>query len=122
MIVKRCEWISTDAQEAELTIGDDDVECMAFSHPCYMRVGDCLREPLFAISIRDVTRAELSSQLFIRRQNNGFVHEIMAEVVDIKRRLVVVDPISIELDDVLPGDIRVGDVIQFSCGRLDVIS
>jgi hypothetical protein len=122
MIVKRCEWISKGAQEAILTIGDDDLECVAFSHPCNIQVGDHLREPLLAISIRGVTKEQLKAQLVMRRLGNSFAHEILAEVVDLKKRLVAVGPIVIEMDDVLPGDISVGDLIQFSCGRLDVIS
>ncbi|QJI32247.1 hypothetical protein HKK55_27310 [Pseudomonas sp. ADAK18] len=122
MIVKRCEWISKDAQEAMLTIGDENFECVAFSHPCSMQVGDRLREPLLAISIRGATKAELNAQPVMQRLGESFAHEFLAEVIDLKERLVVVGSVVVELDDVLPGEISVGDLIRFSCGRLDVIS
>lgn len=122
MIVKRCEWISRDAQEAMLTIGDENFECIAFSHPCSMQVGRRLREPLLAISIRGVTKEALNTQPVMQRLGESFAHEFVAEVVNLKERLVLVGSVVIELDDVLPGDISVGDFIRFSCGRLDVIS
>lgn len=122
MIVKRCEWISKDAQEAMLTIGDENFECVAFSHPCSIQVGDRLREPLLAISIRGVTKAELNARPVMQRLGGSFAHEFLAEVIDLKERLVVVGSVVVELDDVLPGEISVGDLIRFSCGRLDVIS
>lgn len=121
MIVKWCEWISKDAQEALLTISGDNVECVAFSHPCNIQVGDSLHEPLLAISIKGVVK-EYSGAQFMRRLDDGFSHEILAKVVDLKQRLVVAGSIAIELDDVLSKDIDVGDCIRFFCGRLDVIS
>lgn len=122
MIVKRREWISKDAQEAMLVIGDESFECVAFSHPCSMQVGDHLNEPLLAISIRRVIKEKLNTQPMMQRLGESFAHEILAEVVDVKSRLVVVGSVVVELDGVLPGDIGVGDFIRFSCGRLDVIS
>ncbi|MGX4728571.1 hypothetical protein [Pseudomonas corrugata] len=105
MIVKWREWISKGAQEAILTIGDGGLECVAFSHPCKLQEGECLREPLLAISIKGIAKEQLKTRLVMRHIGNSFAHEVLAEVVDVKRRLVVVGSIFIELDDVLPGDI-----------------
>ncbi|PBP35505.1 hypothetical protein [Pseudomonas syringae] len=122
MFVKQCEWISKDALEAMLTIGDAETQCVAFCHPCHMNVGDMLLEPVLAISIKNVAKMESGSQPYVLRIDDGLVHEILAEVVSVEKSLVVAGEITIELDDVLPGDINVGDMISFSCGRLDVIS
>ncbi|WP_236249339.1 hypothetical protein [Pseudomonas cichorii] len=85
-------------------------------------MGDHLLEPLLAISIGNVTLESSSSEFFIRRIGNGFGHEVLGRVVNLERRLVRVGPIIVELDDVLPGGISFGDMVGFSCGRLDVIS
>ncbi|WP_080271517.1 hypothetical protein [Pseudomonas syringae] len=122
MFVKQCEWISKDALEAMLIIGDAETQCVAFCHPCDMNVGDMLLEPVLAISIKNVSKMGAGSQPYVLRIDDGFVHEILAEVVSVEKSLVVAGEITIELDDVLPGGINVGDMISFSCGRLDVIS
>ncbi|KPW05796.1 Uncharacterized protein ALO42_05063 [Pseudomonas syringae pv. atrofaciens] len=81
-----------------------------------------LLEPVLAISIKNVAKMAACSQPYVLRIDDGFVYEILAEVASVEKSLVVAGEITIELDDVLPGDINVGDMISFSCGRLDVIS
>lgn len=122
MIIKKREWLSESAQEAILYVGDDCFECAAFSQPCNLNAGDSLVEPLLAISIRGVVKAQEYVQLAIHRQGESFVHNIVAMVTNPKARIVAVGPIEIELDGPLPGDISLEDVIQFSCGRLDAIT
>lgn len=122
MFVKQCEWISKDALEAMLTIGDAETQCVAFCHPYHMNVGDMLLEPVLAISIKNVAKMAAGSQPYVLRIDDGFVHEILAEVASVEKSLVIVGQLTIELDDVLPGDIDLGDMISFSCERLDVIS
>jgi len=122
MFVRQCEWIAKDALEAMLVIGDPEIQCVAFSHPCYMNVGDTLLEPLLAISIKSIARMQSTAQPYIRRLKNGFAHEILAEVTGLEKSLVIAGSITIELDDVLPGDTKIGDMISFYCERLDVIS
>ncbi|EPM84817.1 hypothetical protein A249_27885 [Pseudomonas syringae pv. actinidiae ICMP 18804] len=122
MIVKQCEWISKYAKEAMLTISDGKMQCSAFSHPCYRSVGDVLLEPLLAVSIKNIAKMKSDSQPYILCLRDGLAHEFLAEVTNLKKSLVVAGTFIIELDDALPRDIRLGDMISFSCGRLDVIS
>lgn len=121
MIIKRREWISEGSQEAILFIGDDCFECAAFSQPCNLTAGDRLTEPLLALSVKGVIKEWGAVQISCR-QEEGFAHEVVARVINAQARIVSVGPIEIELDVQLPGDIRLGDIIQFSCGRLDVIT
>ncbi len=122
MIIKRCEWLSKSAQEAVLFVGNENYECAAFSQPCSAKVDDSLVEPLLAINVKGIAKIDGNFQVAIDRQGASLAHDVIAEVIDSKARLVSVDSIIIELDDPLPGDINSGDVIQFSCGRLDVIA
>lgn len=122
MIVKQCEWISKDAKETMLTISDGKMQCSAFSHPCYRSVGDVLLEPLLAVSIKNIAKMKSGSQPYMRCLEDGLAHEFLAKVINLEKSLVVVGTFIIELDDPLPGDISLGDMISFSCGRIDVIS
>lgn len=122
MKVKRCEWLSRNAEEALLYIGDDEYECVAFSHPCKLDTGDCLAEPLLAISIEGVGKQIKPIKLAITRQGDSLSHEIVGVVTSLALRTVSVGSIVIELDDPLPGDIEEMDVIQFTCGRLDAMA
>lgn len=122
MIVKRREDLSVSAQEAILFVGDDCFECAAFSQPCNLNAGDSLKEPLLAISVRGVIKNIMPVQLAIHRQGETFVHDVVAKVKNLQARRVSVGAIEIELDELLPGDVGIEDVIQFTCGRLDVIA
>lgn len=116
MIVKQCEWISKDAKEAMLTIGDDKMQCAAFSHPCYRSVGDVLLEPLLAVSIKNIAKMKSGSQPYMRCLRDGLAHEFLAEVTNLEKSLVVAGKFIIELDDALPGDISLGDMISLAVG------
>ncbi|WP_239987911.1 hypothetical protein [Pseudomonas syringae] len=122
MIVKQCEWISKDAKEAMLIISDGKMQCAAFSHPCYRSAGDVLLEPLLAVSIKNIAKMRSDSQPYIRCLRDSLAHEFLAEVTNLEKSLVVAGTFIVELDDPLPGDISLGDMISFSCGRIDVIS
>lgn len=121
MIIKEREWISESAQEAILIIGDDNFQCAAFSQPCTVELGDSLAEPLLAMSVKGA-RKESDARLAISRQGTSFSHDIVAKVTNTERRIVSVGLIIIELDEPLPNDVGPEDVIQFTCGRLDVIA
>jgi hypothetical protein len=122
MMIKRREWLSECAQEAILFIGNDRFECAAFSQPCNLTAGDSLTEPLLAMSVKGVIKQPESVELAIRRQGESFAHDVVARVTNPQARIVSVGSIEIELDEPLPGDISLEDVIQFSCRRLDVIA
>lgn len=122
MIIKRLEWLSESAQEAVLFVGDTLFECAAFAHPCSLNAGDILTEPLLAISVKGVIKEQEPIQLAIHRQGESFAHDVVAKVISSQDRIVSVGSIEIELDEPLPGDIALEDVIRFTCGRLDVIA
>jgi hypothetical protein len=122
MMIKRREWLSESGQEAILSIGNDCFECAAFSQPCNFNTGERLTAPLLAMSAKGVIKEPASIQLAIQRQGESFVHYVVARVTNPQAQIVSVGPIDIEFDEPLPKDISLDDVIQFTCGRLDVIA
>lgn len=119
MKVKKIEWISRDAKEAIVFIGDHEFECAAFCQPCECSAGDEFTEPLIAYGVQGIHRKEQLDSLLISRQGREFGHDIVATVVAPKDRMVTVGSILIELDIPLPADIVANDVVEFSCSRLD---
>jgi len=121
MIITKREWLSESAQEAILYIGKESTACAAFSHPCTFDEGESLSEPLLAISVEGVVRVDEKHVSKIKRQGDTFAHTIIAKVIDKGKALVSSGSVIIELEEGLPGDINNGDIVEFSCGRLDVI-
>ncbi len=121
MIVLRREWLSERAGEAILFIGTQNVECAAFSHPCSIDSGSVLSEPLLAITVKDLVKAESGSDCQIARDGESLAHTVVAKVIDRDAGIVEVGPIKIDLDEPLPGDIEEGEMVSFRVNRIDAI-
>ena len=120
MIVNQVEWISKEAQEALLFVSDGEYECAAFSHPCHFDKDYILSEPLLAFNAKEIMLSQ-DTKVSITRKGDSFVHNVVGMLSELNPVIISVGNIRIELDDVLPGGIEQNDIVQFSCGRLDVI-
>lgn len=116
--VLHIDWLSEEAEEALLSVGDATLVMQVFCQPCWLQVGATLAEPVLAYDSTNIVRAaqELAYARLVRQP---FAHECGGKVVDAARGIAVVGSIPVELDGRLPGDIRDGDWIEFSCTRLD---
>lgn len=121
MIVNKREWLSKTAQEALLYLGEDSTACVAFSHPCRLREGDKLNEPLLAINVDGIVRVDAKQRPSISRTGKEFAHTIVAQVIDLSNSLVQAGTVIIELENSIPGDIGSSDIIEFCCSRLVIL-
>ncbi|MDE9430164.1 hypothetical protein [Xenorhabdus bovienii] len=121
MNIQVIEWLSKDAEEAILLVNDGQYECTVFSHPCKYNEGNCIENPLLAISVSGIQREGQDSVINIQKQDAHFSHFVIAEVMDKNSNLVRVGNIIIELDEPIPNDINPNDIISFSCNRIDTI-
>ena len=120
MFVKNIHWIDQESLEAEVVISDGKYECLAFSHPCRLRVGDEVLDPLHSFEEGLVYRVNDKETTIVRTKSTRYwAHEIVALVIDAKSKLVKVGNIRIVLGS-LPGDIVNGDLVEFCSDRLDV--
>ena len=115
------EWLSKEAGEAALTIADRKISCLAFCHPCRLVVGDTLRQSLLALDVRGIERAGQDDEPSLTRTDSPWGHFGVARVHSRRANLVAVGRLMIELDQPLPGDLQEGDVIRFTCARLDAV-
>ena len=76
MIVNQIEWISKEAQEALLFVGDGEYECAAFSHPCHFDKDYVLSEPILAFSAKGIMLSQ-EAKVSITRKGESFAHEVV---------------------------------------------
>ena len=120
MIVNQIQWISKDAQEALLFVGDGKYECAAFSHPCHFGKDYVLLEPILAFSAKGIMLSQ-EAKVSITRKGESLAHDVVGILSGLNPMIISVGDIRIELEDALPGGIKQNDTVQFSCDRLDVI-
>lgn len=118
--VKFIHWLCKDADEALVTITDGIYECACYCQPCHIFLGYKIKEPLLAYEPLGVVITPNKTPFF-KKMIQPFAYEICAEVFDLNKGLVRVGCIEIDLDNALPGDLVIGDFINFNCTRLDFI-
>lgn len=120
--VKKIKFISIDAKEAELVVGDSVNECLVFSQPCGLNVGDEVFEPIKILDVESLTKVlDENEKEKIQRSNESYYsHRCIARVVDKDEGIVSVGEIKMEMEGVIPNWADVGDLIEFTCSRLDI--
>lgn len=117
--VTSLEWLSEEAREASLTLEDGVFSVVAFSHPCGLRRNDRLTQPLFVFESSDVIRVDASASPSFTRANDPWGYTVIATLVSHRERVAAVGGFRLKLGLPLPGDLKDGDQIRFTCLRLD---
>ncbi|NRG05569.1 hypothetical protein HRJ46_19945, partial [Vibrio coralliilyticus] len=110
MIVYKIDWISREAKEATLLIGDGVYECFTFSHPCHFDLGYSLLDPLLALDAKGIRLAEVD-KLSISRIGNTFGHDVIGIVSETNPTIVRIGNIKIEIEEQLPMGIKQNDIV-----------
>lgn len=108
------------AKEAELVVSDGKYECIAFSQPCDVREGDNLKEPLHAFIVDNLMVARQKDCNISLIKAEGLAQHCVAEVVDAEDGLVKIGNIEIILEGKAPPGVIPGDLVEFTCARLDL--
>ena len=120
MHIESVEWISKEAEEAEVVVSDGRFSCRAFSQPCSLLVGQVLQEPLHVFGAKKIMISTAGECGFELQVNGGLAQKIIAVLQDLQSRRLSVGGIELVLDDYVPGGIQTGDMIEFECARIDV--
>lgn len=67
MKIKKIEWISKDAKEAEVVINDGSYECVCFCHPCSISLGEIISDPIIAFDIENIIKVDNGSEVTIKK-------------------------------------------------------
>lgn len=121
MKIIKIEWLSRESLEAEVVVTDGTFEVTCFAQPLNYQVGSELIEPIYCYNVTNIVKSD-NNEYNIEKLAEYFAYNFTGKIVDKKNELVMVGELLLELDNnMLPGDIREGDFISFSCQRLDVM-
>ena len=122
MIVREISPIG-DSDSASLLVSDDTHEVVAFHHPSTLTVGATLTDPLDALDAENVVRAA-SDVVSIRRIGpEGFAHRVVGLVRSVDNGSATVGVGRILIANILlPGDIVVGEFVEFTVDRMDAVA
>ncbi|MEI6090340.1 MAG: hypothetical protein WCR42_07815 [bacterium] len=119
MIIESFEWLSLEAEEAEVIVSDGTYKIVCFSQPFRYEVGEMLEEPL---EVLDIENLHLSSNVFVgaERINESFEYHISAKVIDKAEGIVQIGKIFISIDNFLLKYIDNNEIVDFSTSRIDI--
>jgi len=122
MKITKVTWISKSAQEAELIVSDGTYECLAFSQPFNMQLNENLMEPLHAMDVDNLMKVinQGERESIERVSESYFSHHCVAKILSREQSLVSVGEIIIQLENLIPGWAKEGDLVEFNCSRLDI--
>src|SRR5699024_481657 len=121
MKVKRIDWLSPEASEAEIVITDGEFDLTCFSQPFKYQLGSILNEPIYSFDVSAIAKSNKNIYKAEKLDDN-FAYRLTGKLLDKQKGKVIIGNFIIELDnEVLPGDIEENDFIIFSSSRLDII-
>ncbi|MEC1262367.1 hypothetical protein P9D34_18475 [Bacillus swezeyi] len=120
MKIKRINWLSREALEAEVVVTDAESEITCFAHPLNYKEDSELKDPIYCHDVTDLVKAEKEVHL-IEKLDGHFEYSFTGELVDKQLELVKIGQFLLELDTDWPGDIEDGDFVSFISKRLDII-
>jgi hypothetical protein len=119
--IKKIDWLSQEALEAEVVVTDGEFEITCFAQPFNYQVGSELNDPILCYNVTNVLK--LDREVYtIEKHGEYFAYSLAGKLVDKQLETVMVGKLLLELDNnILPGDINEGEFLSFSCQRLDII-
>lgn len=117
-IVVTVEWLDTDAKEAVVTVSDGKHSLRCFAHPFHGARGAAVACPLATLGAEHVTRVTGRSEN-VRPVGTAFRCEVAGVVAATSPPTVKVGDLLVELDVPLPGDVGIGDTVEFVAARID---
>jgi len=118
--IKKINWISQEALEAEVVVTDGELEIMCFAQPLNYLEESELIEPIYCLNVSNLVKAE-KSEYSIEKLDDYFAYRLIGKLIDKRYEKVKLGELLLELDNnLLPGDINEGDFISFCCQRLDI--
>lgn len=119
MIISSLEWASNSCDEAIVVISGGKTNVSVFSHPYTRSVGDLISESLHPIDVRAI-RLACDTKAYAYRHLGSLAYDCCGVLSNKALGLIDVDGIILEIEEKLPDDLKNGDLIEFSCDRIDL--
>ena len=120
MKIKKIEWLSKEAKEAEVVINDGSYECVCFCHPCSILEGEIISDPIVAFDAESITKVGNGTEPTINKIIYSMGYNVIGRLKSINPHIVAVGNIMIDIGNDAPKDLCKGDFISFKCSRLDM--
>ncbi|QJB56848.1 hypothetical protein [Pseudodesulfovibrio sp. zrk46] len=117
MKIQAIKWLSRDAEEASILVSDGKYSCWCFCHPCSAQIGDIVSE-LYTLDAKRCMAAPGTAP-YITKHSVGDGHDLCGHLFNKENSIISIGDILVEIDADVPGDIVEGDIVEFSCGRID---
>lgn len=120
MIIEEIKWMDRSIREAIVLVSDGRYSVVCFSHPCNYSVGEHVKDLLYCLDAQDVMLADQNTYM-VSYDAWEFPHKICGRLCDSSRGIVYVGELQFQIDaNIIPGDIKNGQFIQFSTSRIDL--
>tara|TARA_B100001094_G_C18081895_1_gene745646 strand:+ start:562 stop:924 length:363 start_codon:yes stop_codon:yes gene_type:complete len=120
MIIQDIKWFCKESNQAFLIVMIHGIPCRIFCDFCDYKVGDVLRDPIFAYGVNCVYKSNKNHTQILSKNLDDEPHQIIAKVLDKQKWLVELDTLIIYLQEYIPGDVDDGEYISFFCKELTV--
>lgn len=117
MIISSIEWHSGD--EAIVIVSGDNIDVAVFSQPFTNKLGDQLQQPLHLFEVPSIYVSQKGVE-YANRQSDGLGYECCGLLYDKNSKLLRIDNLRFIIHDEIPGDVKNGDMLEFSCSRIDL--
>lgn len=120
MRVESLDWSSPDSEEALLLVTDGVSTVKVFSHPHVLTPGQQIHEPLVGFGAERVELAQEGDTPGFDKLQDPLAYRIVGRLEDVGHRIFEVGGFRIRILEPLPGDLKTGDLVAFSCERIEV--
>lgn len=120
MFIKSINWIDEEALEAEVTVSDNCIDILCFSHPLQKTIGETLIDPIYCLDAENVMLS-YEKITCADKNNSTFGYSIRGKLISKESKLVLLGNIKLCLEDAyIPDGIPEGSFIEFDVPRFDL--
>lgn len=120
MFIKSINWIDEEALEAEVTVSDNNIDILCFSHPFKKNIGEILIDPIYCFDVENVILSD--KEITCASKNNStFGYSVRGRLINKESKLVLLGNIKLCLEDTYISDsIPEYCFIEFDVSRFDL--
>jgi len=121
------DWLSQEAEEAEVTLSDGNYQCVAFCHPCRYQPDDKTGMPLYLFDDCNIRRSRNENHAIHSHKTKAHpdYHEIRGQLVlssNRRSRLLRAGRFRFHIEEnTIPKDIQTGDWIELVTSRITLL-
>ncbi len=118
VVVKKIEWIDEAEKEADVTISDGNYSVKCFSSPFMLQENENFMDKIQCLDIENIFKSFETDPMIVKK--DGFYEYFLRGKLE-DDKVFRIGELKIDISDAyIPGDIYVGDIIEFSVSRLDI--